>query len=190
MPLNLFDISERYELRHKANRPEFNLSEWAQFPSRFEARFNDHFGLRGHLVAAGNWLTLSLFPGDSPDKRVLIGQQDWLYFSGQPALSSMQDYRGGGHLLLPNWKPSACRCLGRQAWLAERGIPHLLVIAPNKGKPVSGIPANPLPIDNRAEPAGSTGRMVATQPGAKLDRPAAAPAASQSRQRPAAVLSH
>ncbi len=132
MPLNLFDISERYELRHKASRPEFNLSEWAQFPSRFEAWFNDHFGLRGHLVAAGNWLTLSLFPGDSPDKRVLIGQQDWLYFSGQPALSSMQDHQGRRPFTTAELETIRLQVLRRQAWLAERGIPYLLVIAPNK----------------------------------------------------------
>lgn len=132
MPLNLFDISERYELRHKATRPVFSLSEWLGFPARFEAWFNDNFGLRGYLVTAGNWLTLSLFPGDSPDKRVLIGQQDWLYFSGQPALTSIHDYQGRRPFSPQQLETIRRHLLKRQDWLAARGIHYLLVIAPNK----------------------------------------------------------
>lgn len=132
MPFGLPDISERYELRHHADKPEFLPLKFAEYPGKFEKYFNDHFGLRGYLVAAGNWLALSLFPGDSPDKRVVIGQSGWLYFSGEPPQTTINDYQGRIPFSQHELETIRQHLLKQQAWLAQRGIHYLLVIAPNK----------------------------------------------------------
>ena len=80
------------ENRSPVPRPTLAMSRAAlsEFPSKFEAYFNDHFGFRKRLI---NWLALAKVAGlgVSPSPDVIVGKGGWLYFGGHGAL---QDYRG------------------------------------------------------------------------------------------------
>ena len=108
------------------------------FPSKFEAYYNDHLGFRRQLVQGYNLaklkgLTSASLGGPGVGQRagcpVIVGREGWLYFSGE---RSVESYRGTAPFTereMAEW----ARVLGeRRAWLRQRGIEYLVVIAPDK----------------------------------------------------------
>jgi hypothetical protein len=99
-----------------------------KFPARFEAYFNDHFGLRGPLIrllatAKVDGLNVSSSP------RVILGKQSWLFYNPQPALAD----GGVAHSFPPGELERWQRLVqARHDWLAQRGIRYLFVVAPDK----------------------------------------------------------
>ena len=97
------------------------------YPKRFEAWFNDHFGLRTALIHGHSRVKVGLW-GVSTNQKVALGHDGWLYYSGDV----MEDFRGVrrlGHAGLVYWQ----RFLeGKRDWLAARGVRYLFVVAPNK----------------------------------------------------------
>ena len=97
-------------------------------PRRFEAYFNDSFGLRDQLIRWNNLAKVSLL-GVSTSSRVMIGKRGWLFYTcrggrRRPAAQPPADARGA-------------RAVGagleeRRDWLARRGIRYLVMFAPNK----------------------------------------------------------
>lgn len=118
------------ENRTLATKPvwTWDRASLAEFPRKYEAYFNDHFGFRKRLI---RWLSIAkvtvLGTSSSPD--VLIGKNGWLFYSGAGAL----DYYRSTRLFKPDeleqWRQMF---EGRREWLSRRGIRYLVVIAPNK----------------------------------------------------------
>ena len=71
------------ENRVLASRPELTLDRaaLAEFPAKFEAYFNDHFGYRQRLI---HWLNIIKVAGlgVSPSPNVILGQDGWLFHGG------------------------------------------------------------------------------------------------------------
>jgi hypothetical protein len=107
--------------------PPANFKEVGKYFFGLEAYFNDHFGCRRVLIMWHSKLILFLFRDDSHE--VLVGSNDWLYFS---AVRMIDDYRGDLQFTeqeLHGWQ----RLLEhRRDWLAQRGIKYLFVLAPDK----------------------------------------------------------
>lgn len=92
-----------------------------------------NFGLRKVLLRWECFLDVVLLQSSTPFDPVLAGNDDWLYLSQEnPKLNVIQDYRVV-HPLCPEqldtWRTVFQR---RNAWLAQRGIRYLVVVAPNK----------------------------------------------------------
>ena len=129
----VFGWEAGYVLRENRNlRPWPGLpttrAELAAFPIRFEAYFNDHFGFRSRLIR-GLALTRVRALGVSSSAEVALGRDGWLFF-GPPWLLDL--YRAADPFTvdeLEGWR--AC-FQARRDWLAERGIPYLVVIPPDK----------------------------------------------------------
>ena len=71
------------ENRVLAEKPALKTEDgvWNRdFPMQYEAWFSDRFGLRTELVTAYGKLTSTLF-GVSAEKNVIIGKDDWLFFT-------------------------------------------------------------------------------------------------------------
>ncbi|HYY55777.1 MAG TPA: hypothetical protein VE842_00525 [Pyrinomonadaceae bacterium] len=121
---------------HKENRrlaamPRLSLKRSAigSFPEEFRAYFQDHFGFRNELIgwqatAKVKWL------GVSSSKEVILGKDGWLF--QPPYDNSLEKYRGPRPFTgeqLAQWQ----RVLeSRRNWLAERRVPFLFVVAPEK----------------------------------------------------------
>jgi hypothetical protein len=107
-----------------------DFSQWSAFPAAFREYFKDHFGFRNTLIRINAEIKYRAF-GVSTNPRVVIGKAGWLFFFYDTD-KELAGFRGEIPFTqdeLNHWQ----RVLEeRQAWLAQRGIPYLLIIPPDK----------------------------------------------------------
>jgi hypothetical protein len=120
------------EQRKLAPFPElgWNQKAIASFPSKFEAFFNDHFGLRDQLVQVYSLYSIILKTSSNP--HVLLGLDDWLFYINPKEGNSLEDYRRNDPLTneeIKHWKNSL---ESKYLSLKAQGIPYLFVIVPDK----------------------------------------------------------
>jgi hypothetical protein len=99
------------------------------FPEKFRAYFEDRFGFRQTLIGWQARFKVSVL-GVSSSRQVILGKDGWLF--QPPYDNSLETYRGVRPLTteqLAQWK---LILETRRAWLKERGIPYLFVVAPEK----------------------------------------------------------
>jgi len=117
------------ENRTLATRPELKLERaaLAEFPARFETYFNDQFGFRRRLI---HWLNLGkVFGlGVSSSPKVVLGRDGWLFY-GDIDLDIYRAIQPFTDQQLKDWQAMFEK---RRDWLARRGIPYIVVVAPNK----------------------------------------------------------
>lgn len=102
---------------------------WRELPGTVSAWFDDHFGGREFLVRANQRLIARVRHGALSRAPVIQGRDGWLYFSGDRTLEDFQGRLPFTAAELTEWT----RALeDKQRRLAERGIPWLFVIVPNK----------------------------------------------------------
>jgi hypothetical protein len=123
------DPTRLSEKRRLAPAPVSRLSQPIEvsYTGAFESWWNDSFGFRRSLVVAYSRALLSLGVSSTPS--VIVGKSGWLFFAGDDALASYRAVQPLTEAELTRWQRRMER---RQAWLAERGIRFLVVIAPNK----------------------------------------------------------
>ncbi len=108
--------------------PPHGFTDLTRFTGQFQDYFNDHFGLRRRLIDLRARLDVQLL-GQSPTNKVLIGKDDWLFYTGD---QGMEDVRGRipfDDKALDTWYQTI---EARRRWLAAQGIDYLFVIVPNK----------------------------------------------------------
>ena len=104
------------------------LKAWVKIPSTFNTYFSDHYRLHQqevHLLESARLYLLN----ESTFPNVLIGKDDWLYYTGE---NNIQDHE----CTMPFTKAELAAIRERLlAWnneLQQRGIRFYVVIAPNK----------------------------------------------------------
>ncbi len=121
---------ENLEKRVPAPFPPFRLSRTVliEFPAKFEAYFNDHFGHRNSLIRRLNQLKV-WWLHTSCAAHVVLGRDGWLFYTVDPVGNDYRTVRPYTEAELEHWR----RLLEhRRDWLARHGIDYLLVIAPDK----------------------------------------------------------
>src|SRR5215468_6779654 len=123
------DPTRLVEKRRLTPPPVSRLSQPIEvsYTGAFESWWNDSFGFRRSLVVAYSRALLSLGVSSTPS--VIVGKSGWLFFAGDEALASYRAVQPLTEAELTRWQQRMER---RQAWLAERGVRFLVVIAPNK----------------------------------------------------------
>lgn len=118
------------EMRRMAVKPQWGatLDDWLQYPARFEAYFNDHFGLREKMISANNFIFAELLR-TSPVPEVMMGKDDWLFVASIDTPESFHGLRPLSAAELERWQ---LLLEGRRDWLASHGIKYLFAVAPNK----------------------------------------------------------
>ena len=98
------------------------------YPARFESAFTDRLGVRGYLIGLHAWLKYKVF-ATSPSDAVLVGKEGWLFHNLGANIADHQ-----GRLVLSDADKRKLRLVfeERRDWLAERGIPYLVAIVPEK----------------------------------------------------------
>jgi alginate O-acetyltransferase complex protein AlgJ len=118
------------ENRTLSSRPELkrNVKDLAEYPAKFEAYFNDQFGFRKRLI---HWLNFTKVAalGVSPSPKVIFGRNGWLFYGDV----DIPYYRAVTPLSPAQLAAWLKRLEERQEWLADRGIPYLIVFTPLKG---------------------------------------------------------
>lgn len=120
----------RTENRTLAPAPTLSAdpADLVRLPVRFGRYFADHFGFRNALVRMHARLSVEWL-GVSPDPRVVLGDEGWLYFAGEGA---MEAWRGDAPLSAGELRQWAQTLEERRAWLAARGIAYVFTVAPEK----------------------------------------------------------
>jgi len=140
------------ENRELSDEPPLPSSpaELEEYPSRFEAYWNDRFGLRRfwlrwNSLVACRWLGASpagtygvpreLLPpslASATRVKVLVGDEDWLYFAGDWN-SILADWRGVIPFSERDLTAFRIGLQERRDALAARGIDYLFTVVPDKG---------------------------------------------------------
>lgn len=123
-----FDASPSLqERRGLAGFPAFvpSTKELALYPAKFEQFYRDHLGFRQSLIRAYNFLHVKVFKV-SPTPQVIMGKNHWFFFHNDGYYRSVRQFTTAE---LRQWKLVLEQ---RRNWLADRGIPYLFVVAPNK----------------------------------------------------------
>jgi alginate O-acetyltransferase complex protein AlgJ len=104
-----------------------DLKKLKRLSRRLESYVNDHFGFRSELVRANSLMRYRI--GASSNPQVAIGRDGWLFYTREHILEQ--------HVGTDVFKPDELeewtrRMEGIQVWLARRGIPLVVVLAPDK----------------------------------------------------------
>jgi hypothetical protein len=105
-----------------------SLAQWEIFPQRFDAYFNDNFGLRTLLLRLNsNFSTVML--GRSPSDKVIFGKDKWLFLAGDQAIDQYRNRRPFSPFQLEDAREALSR---RVRHAAELKAPYLFVVVPDK----------------------------------------------------------
>lgn len=118
------------ENRYIARLPDADLArrEIAAYRTSLADHLSDRVALRDTMISLHARAKVGLF-GSSPSESLIVGKDGWFFLNDEAAVAQ---YRGIAKLdagELETWK----RVLEqRRDWLAQRGIPFVLVLVPNK----------------------------------------------------------
>ena len=125
--------TENHENRTLQEPPEIrNFEEYQAFPRKFEAFFNDRLPFRNNLVMLKSAADYYAF-GTSPNRKVIIGKDGWLFFDDPADGNPMAGYRGYT-LTEDEVRAFAEHCVRQRDQLAAEGIDFVIFIAPNKAR--------------------------------------------------------
>lgn len=116
------------ENRALAPPPRIGVDPLSDLTTKFDRYYSDHFGLRNELILAHDLIQVQAL-GVYHTDQVAVGGDDWLFFIGDRVLEDYQGLDGLTPAQLQAWQDVL---EGKQAWLAQRGIAYLFVVAPNK----------------------------------------------------------
>lgn len=123
-------VKELFEKRKPSEMPDFpsSFSDVLEFPKKFDAFFNDNYGMRKSLISFYSAMMDKIFD-ESPDSRVVVGEEGWLYFDNY---NSILDAEG----LAPLADDLVARGVEHYAknrkQVEDAGMKYLLVIAADK----------------------------------------------------------
>ena len=120
-----------YENRELREAPEIRTFEdYMVFPAKFEAFFSDRIPFRNNLILLKSATDYYAF-GMSPNPKVIVGKDGWLFFNDPADGNPMASYQG--HMLSENeLREFTDHCLRQRDLLAAEGIDFVIFIAPNK----------------------------------------------------------
>jgi hypothetical protein len=91
-----------------------------------------NFPLRGLLIRWYNYSSATLFGSMSGNSPVVVGKEGWLYLAKDRNIDVLEEHRAVKPLTDAQLQHLVSLYEERRAWLAERGIKYLVVVAPNK----------------------------------------------------------
>lgn len=118
------------ELRELAKWPSWSwtLQGARAWPAAFQTYFDDHFMLRNRLIDGRAAVLWSLL-GTSASDQVITGKDGWLFYAADGGIDDWIQVEPFTREELDVWRDTLVR---RRAFLTRRGIPYVLVIAPDK----------------------------------------------------------
>lgn len=108
--------------------PPRSLAELASWPQRFGNFFSDHFGFRSEMIRLRGWIGVQL-QHKSVSPEVILGSSGWMFYAGDGSIENHLHRLPLSESELNAW---SARLQKRRAWLGDRGIAYLFVVAPDK----------------------------------------------------------
>lgn len=123
--------SANYENRIPAEKPAFHIDTFKDYPSEYEAYFNDNLPFRNVLISLNSWVNYCVFKSSSSE-RVILGKNKWLFYGDTNDGNSIADYEGTNAFSDEEIQAMKDVCRSTQNRLEEMGIQLAIVIPPNK----------------------------------------------------------
>lgn len=105
-----------------------SVADLLAFPKKFDAFFNDNYGMRKTLISVHSSMMDKIFD-ESPDSRVVIGKENWLYFDNY---NSILDAEGRAPLADELIAKGVEHYAKNRKQVEDAGMKYLLVIAADK----------------------------------------------------------
>ncbi len=119
------------EKRKLSERPTFRLDSMADFPSRFNNYFNDHFPFRKLLIKVHSMWSSEMF-SVSAVSDVLLGEEGWLYLMQYNNINTLEEYKGMLELPVSKLESIRLNLERRKRILDSLGIKFVVFVAPDK----------------------------------------------------------
>lgn len=109
------------------------IAEVRAWPAAVDAWYKDHFGLRRVLIR-GHSLLLYRGLRTTPQPRVIVGREDWLFYNGAASGDGdpVSDCRGVNPIPTDQMERWRWMLQDLHDWLAARNIPLLVALVPGK----------------------------------------------------------
>lgn len=123
--------SSNYENRSFAPRPTFHVETYQNYPSEYEAFFNDNLPFRNELISLNSWVYYRIF-GTPANENVILGKDKWLFYHSVSDGNPLADYEGNLSFSAEETEEMAAASLATQDRLRKMGIRFAVLIPPNK----------------------------------------------------------
>lgn len=140
--------SANYENRQMATRPVMVLDNYGSFSSDYTSFFNDNLQFRNNLISLNSVIDYFCF-GKSSSDYVIVGKDNWLFYSRSDDGNPISCYQGTDLLSEEELAAIANNCIAQRDFLLSQGKEFVIFIAPNKERMYSeflpkryGEPAN------------------------------------------------
>ena len=101
------------------------------FPAEFENWFNDHYGFRNTLVRYNSILHAKILKL-SPSDKVLIGKNEWLFYTNKNDSISISDFQNANLYSELQLETINRNLKEQQEWCEKQGTKFYIMVAPNK----------------------------------------------------------
>lgn len=116
------------ENREKAAAPSFPPKDIFSWSQEVSVWFRDHFGFRDFLIKVNNSVVYYLL-GTSPDKTVMRGKENWLFYGTQDVVNF---YRSGASFSADELEWLKQVYLAKRTLTEQLGAKYMLVVTPGK----------------------------------------------------------
>lgn len=109
--------------------PRLTKDTYFSYGSLFETVYDGNVPFRSQLITFNSLLNLNLFREKSINDKVVVGDNDWLFYSAE---SDIEDFKGSNLFSQTDLEIIADNLLTSKTFLDNRDIEFVLFIAPNK----------------------------------------------------------
>lgn len=129
-------MADGAENRVLASKPAFSLSTVWDYPSKYEAYFDDNLPFKNFIVKNATVLEKNIFNSVS-SKKVLLGKEDWLFYitANVPELDDekpIADFQGINLYTDEEMNIFVDRLKRVEEKLANNGVKFVIMVCPNK----------------------------------------------------------
>lgn len=109
--------------------PKLTKENYKDYAPMLEGYYNQQVPFRSQLISLNSLVDVSLFREKSINDKVVLGDNDWLFYSAE---SDIEDYKGANLFTQQQLEAIADNLLTSRTYLDNRDIEFVLFIAPNK----------------------------------------------------------
>ncbi len=120
-----------YEKRELAEKPKFSFSGYGTYSDDYTSYFNDHLPFRNNLILLNSMIDYYCF-GTSSSENVVVGKDDWLFYSRVDDGDPLSSYQGKNLYTEEELAQIADNCLAQRDIVEAQGSEFVIFIAPNK----------------------------------------------------------
>lgn len=130
-------MNETVNIENRAlkEKPEFSIETIGSYPQEYEAYYDDNLPLKNFFIKINSYVKYELL-NMSPQKYVIKGQDDWLFYDSmhKEDADTIADYKGMNHYSQEELEHIKSRLLEKRDYLESQGIEFYVLIAPNKSR--------------------------------------------------------